>query len=68
MYSILNRISGQYASLEWLRGDNTTAWCEAELACAYSDPDTAQREIDEHAVPGTCQVVEYPGMVDLAGD
>ena len=31
-------------------------------------PDAAQREIDEHAVPGTCQVVEYPGMVNLAGD
>jgi hypothetical protein len=68
MYAIRNRINGQYAAPDWQHRDRITAWCGEETACAYSDPDAAQLEIDEHAVPGTCQVVEYPGMVNLTGD
>jgi hypothetical protein len=68
VYVIKNKVNGQFASRNWMTGSRDEAWCELDAAQPYVDPEYAQRQIDDHAVPGTCQVVEFPGMVHLAGE
>jgi len=68
VYVIKNRINGQFASGNWSNASRGEAWCDLDAALPYADPEDAQRQIDQHVVPGTCQVIEFPGWVDLAGD